>query len=42
MKRSKEIGQNLLDDGVAQSADDVNAVLMNGFFWLYGPINEYI
>ena len=42
LQRSKEIGQNLLDDGVAQSADDVNAVLMNGFFWLYGPINEYI
>ena len=42
MKRSKEIGQNLLNDGVARSADDVNAVLMNGFFWLYGPINEYI
>ena len=42
MKRSKEIGQNLLDDRVARSADDVNAVLMNGFFWLYGPINEYI
>ena len=42
MQRSKEIGQSLLDDGVALSADDVNAVLMNGFFWLYGPINEYI
>lgn len=42
MKRSKEIGEKLLEDGVAQSADDINAVLMNGFFWLYGPINEYI
>ncbi len=42
LKKTKEIGQSLVDSGVANSVDDVNAVLMNGFFWLYGPINEYI
>jgi len=42
LKRSKEIGQQLLDHGVAQSADDVNGVLLNGFYHLYGPINEYV
>ncbi len=42
LARSKEIGKKLVDDGVANSEDDVNAVLMHGFFWLYGPINEYV
>jgi 3-hydroxyacyl-CoA dehydrogenase len=42
LKKTKDIGQSLVDSGVANSFDDVNAVLMNGFFWLYGPINEYI
>jgi 3-hydroxyacyl-CoA dehydrogenase len=42
LKKTKSIGQSLVESGVANSADDVNAVLMNGFFWLYGPINEYI
>ncbi|MGD9380639.1 MAG: 3-hydroxyacyl-CoA dehydrogenase family protein [candidate division WOR-3 bacterium] len=42
LKKTKSIGQSLVDSGVANSVDDVNAVLMNGFFWLYGPINEYI
>jgi 3-hydroxyacyl-CoA dehydrogenase len=41
LKRSKEIGQHLVTSGVAHSADDVNGVLLNGFFHLYGPINEY-
>ena len=40
--RSKDIGKNLVKDGVAGSDEDVNAVLNNGFFWLYGPINEFI
>ena len=40
--RSKEIGKKLVDDGVSNSEDDVNAVLMHGFFWLYGPINNYV
>lgn len=42
LKRSKEIGKRLFADGVANSTDDVNGVLMNGFFHLYGPINEFI
>jgi 3-hydroxyacyl-CoA dehydrogenase len=40
--RSQEIGQKLLADGVANSEDDVNGVLVNGFYHLYGPINEYV
>jgi 3-hydroxyacyl-CoA dehydrogenase len=42
LKRSKAIGQQLVASGVAQSAADVNGVLLNGFFHLYGPINDYI
>ncbi len=42
MKTTKEIGQGLIDQGIAKSADDVNAVLTNGFYWLYGPINDYL
>ena len=26
---------------VARSADDVNQVLLTGFFHAYGPVNEY-
>jgi 3-hydroxyacyl-CoA dehydrogenase len=39
--RSKEIGEKLVSDGVAGSADDVNGVMINGFYHLYGPINEH-
>ncbi|KPL03821.1 MAG: hypothetical protein AMJ90_03000 [candidate division Zixibacteria bacterium SM23_73_2] len=42
LKNSKEIGQKLVDSKVANSAEDVNAVLLNGFYHLYGPINNYI
>jgi len=42
LKRSKEIGEGLVDDGVAQNAEDVNGVLTNGFYHLYGPINDYV
>lgn len=42
MKRTRAIGTDLVKTGVAHSDDDVNAVLMNGFYWLYGPINQYI
>ncbi len=42
LKASKEIGENLVKDGVAESEKEVNEVLMNGFFWLYGPINNFI
>lgn len=42
LKKTKTIGEKLIEDGVAASAENVNAVLTNGFYWLYGPINEYI
>jgi len=41
LERSKEIGKKLVSDGVADADKDVNDVLTNGFFHLYGPINEY-
>jgi len=42
LKKSKEIGKFLVDTGVAKSAEDVNNVLLNGFYHLYGPINDYV
>lgn len=41
-KRSKDIGQELVEQGVANNTEDVNQVMMNGFFHLYGPVNDYI
>ncbi len=41
LKASKAIGEQLVADKVALNADDVNGVLTNGFFHLYGPINDY-
>jgi len=40
-KRSKAIGEKLVADKVAAHADDVNTVLLTGFFHAYGPINNY-
>jgi hypothetical protein len=40
--RSKEIGGNLVKEKVAFSPEDVNTVLLTGFFHAYGPINDYI
>ena len=42
LKRSKEIGEFLVKTGVAESAKDVNDILLNGFYHLYGPINDYV
>lgn len=42
LRKSRDIGQGLVKNGVAKSNDDVNAVLMNGFYWLYGPLNDYV
>lgn len=39
--KSKEIALHLFRSGVAQTEEDVNGVLMNGFYHLYGPINPY-
>jgi 3-hydroxyacyl-CoA dehydrogenase len=38
--RSADISQKLVADGVAKSVDDVNGVLLNGFYHAYGPVNE--
>jgi 3-hydroxyacyl-CoA dehydrogenase len=38
--KSEAIAQKLIADKVAGTADDVNAVLMNGFFHLYGPLQK--
>lgn len=40
--RSKEIGKKLVADKVAFNENDVNTVLLTGFFHAYGPINEYL
>jgi 3-hydroxyacyl-CoA dehydrogenase len=41
LNASKAIGEELVADGVANNPDDVNGVLTNGFYHLYGPINDY-
>lgn len=40
--RSKEIGEYLVSSGVANNADDVNTVMLTGFYHAYGPINDYL
>ena len=42
LARSKAIGEQLVASGVAGNAEDVNGVLLNGFFHLYGPITDYV
>ncbi len=42
LKRSKEIGLKLVADNVAHKNEDVNTVLLTGFFHAYGPINDYV
>lgn len=39
-KKAVEIGENLIKAGVANNVEDVNTVMMTGFFHAYGPINE--
>lgn len=41
MKKSKAIGEKLVTDKVAYSAEDVNTVLLTGFLHAYGPINNF-
>ena len=41
-KKSKQIGEQLVEKTVAHNADDVNKVLLTGFYHAYGPINDYI
>ncbi|MCR4438025.1 MAG: 3-hydroxyacyl-CoA dehydrogenase family protein [bacterium] len=42
LRHSKAVGQMLVSTGVASCADDVNGVLVNGFYHLYGPINDFV
>jgi len=39
---SREIARKLVSDGVAHNENDVNTVLLTGFFHAYGPINNYL
>ncbi|MCD4745999.1 MAG: 3-hydroxyacyl-CoA dehydrogenase family protein [Bacteroidales bacterium] len=39
---SNEIGQKLVADKVANTEEDVNMVMLTGFYHAYGPINEYL
>jgi hypothetical protein len=39
--KSKAIGKHLVSSGVAKCDEDVNKVLMTGFFHAYGPINNF-
>ncbi len=40
-KRSKEIAEKLVADNVAKNTDDVNTVMLTGFYHAYGPVNNY-
>jgi 3-hydroxyacyl-CoA dehydrogenase len=40
-RKSKEIGLELVRNKVAAREDDVNTVLLTGFYHAYGPINPY-
>lgn len=40
--KSKEIGKQLVVQNVANSEEDVNTVLLTGFYHAYGPVNNYI
>lgn len=42
MLKSMAIGRALVTDGVAHNDADVNATLTNGFYHLYGPVNDYV
>ncbi|MCF6171521.1 MAG: 3-hydroxyacyl-CoA dehydrogenase family protein [Bacteroidales bacterium] len=40
-RKSKAIGQKLVADAVAHNIDDVNTVMLTGFFHAYGPVNNF-
>jgi 3-hydroxyacyl-CoA dehydrogenase len=42
IKRSNEIGKFLVSSNVANSDEDVNTVMLTGFYHAYGPINSYM
>lgn len=41
-QRSNEIGNLLVETHVAANIDDVNTVMLTGFYHAYGPINNYL
>ena len=41
-RASQEVALRLVEQGVAECPEDVNAVLELGFFHLYGPINDFL
>ena len=40
-RKSKAIGEKLVADAVAHNIDDVNTVMLTGFFHAYGPVNNF-
>lgn len=40
--RSNAIGKKLVANNVANNENDVNTVMLTGFYHAYGPINEYL
>jgi hypothetical protein len=40
-KHSNEIGRKLIASNVAKTEEDVNTVMLTGFFHAYGPINDF-
>lgn len=42
LKNAKDIGQQLVDSGIAKNAEDVNTVMKTGFYHAYGIINDYV
>jgi len=40
-RQAKEIGLGLVKQGVARRNEDVNTVMLTGFYHAYGPINGY-
>lgn len=42
LRTARKIGEKLVNDGVSASAEDVNTVMMTGFFHAYGPVNDFI
>ena len=40
-RNSGRIGKLLVEQGVAANTDDVNTVMLTGFYHAYGPVNDY-
>jgi 3-hydroxyacyl-CoA dehydrogenase len=40
--RSRAIAEHLVQQGVADGVEDVNGVLTNGFYHLYGPVTDFL